>query len=260
MAEFTVEHDSPLSAWGQIHRHLRQRIDSGEFAAGDRIPTELTLSMDYAVSRVTIRRAIGALIEEGYLRSRRGSGTFVTDNALAVVCELDLARPWKEQLLIDGHDARSHEIQAADDVPLPSAVASAFGQKNPFMRLYSSLTVHTVNAVPIGITEAWRTEHWDRTARTADRRENQEPLVAGCFAEVGFATSFQAHQLQSHVDIPIIVVVARTHFALSGAIAEYARTSWLGSRVKLAYTRQLVASQMDVADRLAAVEPLPRPQ
>ncbi|MBC7519130.1 MAG: hypothetical protein H7248_09705 [Microbacteriaceae bacterium] len=52
----------------------------------------------------------------------------------------------------------------------------------------------------------------------------------------------------SLTDIPIIVVAAHTHFALSGEIAEYARTSRLGSRVKLAYPRQLVASQMDVAE------------
>ncbi|TFD68879.1 GntR family transcriptional regulator [Cryobacterium ruanii] len=98
MAGFDVEHDSPLSARGQVHRHLRQHIDSGEFAAGDCIPTELTLSAPYASSRVTIRRAIGALIEEGNVRSRRGSGTFVTDNALALVCEFDLASPWKKTI------------------------------------------------------------------------------------------------------------------------------------------------------------------
>ncbi|TFB71191.1 GntR family transcriptional regulator [Cryobacterium glaciale] len=248
MAAFIVEHDSPLSAWGQVHRNLRHRIDSGEFAAGDRIPTELELSTDYAVSRVTIRRSIRALIDEGYLRSRRGSGTYVTDSTVALVCELDLARPWKEQLLIDGHDARSQSVPSAHDLPLPTAVAHAFGWRIPLMQLHSSVTLHTVDGVPIGVTEAWRSELWDETALSANRRDNPAPLVAECFAEVGFATTFQAQLLQSHLDIPLIVVIARTHFELSGDIAEYARTSWLGSRVKLAYTRQLRASQMDVAE------------
>jgi DNA-binding GntR family transcriptional regulator len=142
MAVFIVEYDSPLSAWGQIQRDLRQKITSGVFAAGDRIPTELELSTEYAVSRVTIRRSIGALIEEGYLRSRRGSGTYVTDKAVALICELDLARPWKEQLLIDGHDAQSHPVPSADDLQLPTVIAQAFGRKTPFMQLRSSVTLH----------------------------------------------------------------------------------------------------------------------
>ena len=249
MAAFIVEHDSPLSAWGQVHRDLRHRIESGEFEAGDRIPTELDLSAEYAVSRVTIRRSIRALIDEGFLRSRRGSGTYVTDKTVALVCELDLARPWKEQLLIDGHAARSHSIPAAQDLPLPLAVAQAYGWGMPLMHLYSSVTLHTVDDVPIGVTEAWRSKHWDQTTLSANDRDNAEPLIAECFAEVGFATTFQARQLKSHLDIPLIVVIARTHHALSGDIAEYARTSWLGSRVKLAYTRHLLAGQMDIAER-----------
>jgi len=254
MAVFIVEHESPLSVWGQIQRDLRHRIDGGEFGPACRIPTELSLSAAYGVSRVTIRRSIRALIEEGYLRSLRGSGTYVTEKPRALVCELDLARPWKEQLLIDGHDARSSAVETADDTPLPSAVSSVFGHRTPFMRLRSFVTVHTVNGLPIGVTEAWRTDLWDSTAQAANHRENPEPLVAECFAEVGFATSVQARQLHTHLDSPLIVVIARTHFALSGEIAEFARTSWLGGRVKLAYTRQLVASQMDVAQPRGAPE------
>ena len=85
MTSFVVEHDSPLTAWGQIQRDLRHRIDVGEFPAGSRIPAEVELIAYYDVSRVTIRRAIGALVGEGYLRSRRGSGTYVTDRTIALV-------------------------------------------------------------------------------------------------------------------------------------------------------------------------------
>ena len=58
---------------------LAQAIRLGLVAAGDRLPPERELAERLRVSRVTLRQAIGALREAGYLESRRGraGGTFV---------------------------------------------------------------------------------------------------------------------------------------------------------------------------------------
>lgn len=58
---------------------LKSRILSGEFSLGEQIPTEATLQEQYNVSRQTVRKAIGELSIEGYLRSEKGSGTYVTN-------------------------------------------------------------------------------------------------------------------------------------------------------------------------------------
>ena len=46
-----------------------------------RLPPEVDLARHYGVSRMTLRRAISALIDEGILESRQGSGTYVRDEA-----------------------------------------------------------------------------------------------------------------------------------------------------------------------------------
>ncbi|MGC9666383.1 FadR/GntR family transcriptional regulator [Planosporangium sp. 12N6] len=58
---------------------LAQAIRLGMVAAGERLPPERELAEKLRVSRVTLRQAIGALREAGYLESRRGraGGTFV---------------------------------------------------------------------------------------------------------------------------------------------------------------------------------------
>ncbi|AMM18915.1 hypothetical protein AX769_00625 [Frondihabitans sp. PAMC 28766] len=259
MAAFIVEHDSPLTVWGQIHRDLRHRIDAGEFAPGTRIATEVELMAHYDVSRVTIRRAVSALIDDGYLRSRRGSGTYVTDRTIPLVCDLDLARPWREQLLADGHSARTRLLESAEDVPLPDDMARTFDGRVPADPLTFALSLHSVDGVSIGVTESWRTDEWiSRSSTTAAPSVSggigTDAVVADCFAEVGFATSKQAELLDSYLDIPLIVVHARTRMATTGELAEFARTSWLGSRVRLAYTRKLTIAELDIPQFVRAAQ------
>jgi GntR family transcriptional regulator len=56
---------------------LRGRIDAGEFGAGRLLPSESELSTAYEASRVTVRRALEVLRDEGLVDSRQGFGWFV---------------------------------------------------------------------------------------------------------------------------------------------------------------------------------------
>jgi GntR family transcriptional regulator len=60
-----------------IADELRGRIDSGELAAGALLPSESELSAAYGVSRVTVRKALELLRDEGLIDSRQGFGWFV---------------------------------------------------------------------------------------------------------------------------------------------------------------------------------------
>jgi len=61
----------------QIRNSLRSKIENGEWKEGQIIPSEKELSETYGVSRVTIRTAISALVQEQYLTRRAGYGTTV---------------------------------------------------------------------------------------------------------------------------------------------------------------------------------------
>jgi GntR family transcriptional regulator len=56
---------------------LRRRLAAGEMAAGRLLPSEAELSRHYAASRVTVRRALESLREDGLVDSRQGFGWFV---------------------------------------------------------------------------------------------------------------------------------------------------------------------------------------
>lgn len=61
----------------QIATALRQQIENGDYPVNSVIPSEAALQKMLGVSRYTVRSAIAQLISEGYLRSEKGSGTYV---------------------------------------------------------------------------------------------------------------------------------------------------------------------------------------
>jgi GntR family transcriptional regulator len=68
--------NSPI--YMKLAHGLRQRIMDGEIIAGEALPSERDLCATTGASRVTVRKAIELLIEEGLLSRRQGSGTYVT--------------------------------------------------------------------------------------------------------------------------------------------------------------------------------------
>lgn len=77
----SYKRDAPLPLYYQIELRLRDAIESGQYAPGQRLPTEKVLQQAYGVSRVTIRTALRRLEEDGLISTQRGRGTFVTHQA-----------------------------------------------------------------------------------------------------------------------------------------------------------------------------------
>lgn len=66
-----------LSLGQQVRAHVLEKIDSGEWREGDRIPSESQLAEQFDASRMTIHIALRDLAVEGVLVRRQGAGTFV---------------------------------------------------------------------------------------------------------------------------------------------------------------------------------------
>ncbi|AKO93344.1 GntR family transcriptional regulator [Priestia filamentosa] len=58
---------------------IKSKILSGDYNVGEKIPTESSIQEKYKVSRHTVRKAISELSTEGFLRSEKGSGTYVSN-------------------------------------------------------------------------------------------------------------------------------------------------------------------------------------
>ncbi|MEP9379452.1 GntR family transcriptional regulator [Aquabacter sp. CN5-332] len=70
---------SRIPLYIQVASVMRQRIQSGQWAPGQRISTLEELEREFQVARVTVRQAIGVLQDDGLLHAQQGRGTYVSD-------------------------------------------------------------------------------------------------------------------------------------------------------------------------------------
>ncbi|UCM24326.1 MocR-like pyridoxine biosynthesis transcription factor PdxR [Ensifer adhaerens] len=72
-----LDADSARPLYLQLYDGMREMILSGTLPGGMRIPSSRVLSESLGISRFTVVTALDQLVAEGYLKSTRGSGTYV---------------------------------------------------------------------------------------------------------------------------------------------------------------------------------------
>jgi GntR family transcriptional regulator len=77
LACMTVDHRDPTPLYLQLAAILRERIQSGQLAKDDPLPSESFLQQEHGLSRVTVRKAVSVLREEGAVYTIQARGTFV---------------------------------------------------------------------------------------------------------------------------------------------------------------------------------------
>lgn len=73
---------STIPLFEQLKSMLKEQISKGVYTSGLKIPTEIELSEQYKVSRITVRRAIEELVKDGVLIKKQGKGTFVQESKI----------------------------------------------------------------------------------------------------------------------------------------------------------------------------------
>jgi GntR family transcriptional regulator len=63
----------------RLRDELLEEITSSQLQPGTKLPSEGQLAKRFNVSRATVRDAVRALVEAGYVSRRRGSGSYVTE-------------------------------------------------------------------------------------------------------------------------------------------------------------------------------------
>ncbi|MGN1308042.1 MAG: GntR family transcriptional regulator [Faecousia sp.] len=77
-----LQSDRPI--WMQLAEVLTQRIASGQYPAGIRIPSVRDLAADAGVNPNTMQRALTALEERGLVSAQRNTGRFVTEDTALI--------------------------------------------------------------------------------------------------------------------------------------------------------------------------------
>lgn len=78
-----IDKQSSVPLYLQIQNYIVEQIHQGGYAPGTQVPSELELSAQLSVSRMTARKALDALVSKGLLYRRKGKGTYVTDGVVS---------------------------------------------------------------------------------------------------------------------------------------------------------------------------------
>lgn len=79
LSSFQIDYAGGLPVWIQVKNRIAYLIGSGEYRAGDKLPTVRGLAVDLDISYNTVNRAYMDLEREGYISTRKGRGTFVAE-------------------------------------------------------------------------------------------------------------------------------------------------------------------------------------
>ncbi len=110
MQDKPLEKKSQSPLYQQLMMRLKNDILAGAYPAGARIPSEQVLCDTYGVSRVTVRKAMLELVQEGLLVRRQGKGTFVADERIQR--DLQQITSFSEACRQLGHTASAKRISA----------------------------------------------------------------------------------------------------------------------------------------------------
>ena len=72
-----VAETAGIALWRRVADQLERAIADGTYPAETRLPGEIEIALRLGVNRHTVRRALAALADRGFVRAERGSGTYV---------------------------------------------------------------------------------------------------------------------------------------------------------------------------------------
>ncbi|MEH6772789.1 MAG: GntR family transcriptional regulator [Cereibacter changlensis] len=136
----------------QLQRRIAEAIASGRLAPGDSLPAERDMATMTGLSRVTVRKAVQALVLSGQLVQRRGSGTFVAHKVEKLEQALSLLTSFTEDMQRRGRTVESVWLSRAVHSPSPEEVmALGLGADDRAARL---ARVRRSDGIPLAIERA----------------------------------------------------------------------------------------------------------
>lgn len=139
----------------EIKQALLHQIETGQLRPGDKVASENQLAVVHQVSRMTARRALTELVDEGILARAQGAGTFVSDErpmssllTITGIKEEIEARHQHYRLQVLVHEARAGT----------RAIAGFLGLNEPQTLFYCQL-VHWQNHQPVQLESRWVNPH-----------------------------------------------------------------------------------------------------
>ncbi len=112
----SLDKSSPTPLYQQLRRSLRDAIEQDLLSPDEALPAERDLADEFQVSRITVRKAIEGLVEEGLIDRRHGAGTFV---AARIRKNMSVLSSFSEDMASRGWRARSEWLNRSEGTVSP---------------------------------------------------------------------------------------------------------------------------------------------
>lgn len=114
-----LDTNSSIPLYEQLKTAIKEGIQAKVYRPGERMPSELELEAMYKVSRITVRRAVKELCDEGILVRRQGKGTFVLDTADYRRLDREAGMGVHDFMALSGRTARAEILEKTIIKPTP---------------------------------------------------------------------------------------------------------------------------------------------
>ena len=236
-----MEKNQALHAY--IKEDLLNRIKSGTYKVGDRIPTELELCRNFNVSRTTVRTALKQLTIEGYLVRKQGNGTFVAEQKVKQTLSHTVNR-YSDQIAVQGKKAEISlvsiqvipatefltqvlNVTINDPIQRIERVRKANGEPTQFEIAYVPWTLApgiTKEHAETSLYDTLKTHYHLQIAKTTEH------------VEIAFPDERVAHLLEYKEGLPCFYIETVAEDA-EGSVLEYSRSYFRGDKTNFVISR-----------------------
>ncbi|TRY29884.1 histidine utilization repressor [Aliiglaciecola sp. M165] len=219
-----------------IKSAILDKIESGDMSPNQQVPSENQLALQFNVSRMTARRALTELVDEGILMRSQGLGTYVSDHRpMSSMLEI---RSIHDEIIHRGHHYNNQVLcqQRIVASPQQSTQLGVAAQAE----IFHTRIVHLEAGFPIQLEDRIVNPRWapeylaqDFNQITANQYLSQvAPLTqADHIVEAVLPEQQVADTLQIQISDPCLVIARRT-FSAKG-IVSFARLFHPGHRYRI---------------------------
>ena len=201
--------------YARVKNHLKAGLASGQWVPGDQMPSEAELVQQFAVSRMTVGRALRELQAEGLVTRVQGVGSFAAH--LSRVSSTLTIHDLHDEIVSRGHTHQAHVVLARAE-KAGAGLAAQLGVPKGSL-VFHTLIVHNENGVPLQCEDRYVNPACAPDYLEADFTKTTPtqyllgvaPLWEAQYAiEAAVPTAQEAQLLGIGVQDPCLIVVRRT--------------------------------------------------
>lgn len=233
-----VDPKSPIPLYSQIKDAILNFIEVNNLQPGDLLPSERELCEVFSVSRLTVRKAITLLIQDGVVFQQAGKGTFISSPKIQQ--RLLVLTSFTEAITQEGHTPGTQVLEFAMSQPKPSICRKLevpYGSSLLMVRRLrfidnSPFSISTSYLPPEVIASISREDlQHNSLYGLLDKRCGIKLAKASAVLEVAVADQYEAMLLTIKPGMPLFLMQGTTR-STEGALVEYFEVLYRGDRLR----------------------------